>query len=132
MKLITFGFTLLELMIVISIISILAMIAIPSYQTYIKRARFSEIIIATEFFKTAVTLALQQSIPTEELENGKHGIPKDYPSTQNLASIKVENAIVMATGTKLVNHSTYILKPNPDGTNWMISGSCIKNGLCNG
>ena len=124
------GYSLLELMIVITIISILAMVAIPSYQIYIQRARFAEVITATEIFKTAVTLALQQNIPFAELSNGKNGIPKEMQTTKNLASIKVDNGTITAMGTALVNNATYILKPNAEGTNWILSGTCLKNGLC--
>ncbi|OGT43089.1 MAG: hypothetical protein A3F42_03715 [Gammaproteobacteria bacterium RIFCSPHIGHO2_12_FULL_37_34] len=131
MKPISSGFSLLELMIVVSIISILAMIAVPSYQTYIQRARFSEVITTTELFKTAITLALQQGMPSQELANGQHGIPNEPASTRNLATVKVERGVITATGTTAVMNSTYILKPNHDGTNWTISGTCLKNGLCN-
>lgn len=124
------GFSLIELMIVISIIGILSVIAIPSYQTYVKRARFSEIISTSSLFKTAVSVALQQGNTLSELKNGMHGIPPEPKETKNLSVLKVENGTITATGTELVDNATYILKPNEDGSSWAISGTCIEAGLC--
>ncbi|PPD40417.1 MAG: pilus assembly protein TapA [Methylobacter sp.] len=55
------GFTLIELMIVVAIIGILAAIAIPAYQTYTAKAKFSEVILSTAGVKAAVDVCAQTS-----------------------------------------------------------------------
>jgi prepilin-type N-terminal cleavage/methylation domain-containing protein len=124
------GFSLIELMIVVSIIGILTMMGVPSYHHYTERSRFVEVIASTEPYKTAVAIALQSAIPQNELVNGTHGIPSELKKTKNVASIKVENGIITATASELATGSTYILKPNSDGSNWTVSGTCLRSGLC--
>lgn len=112
------GFSLIELMIVVTIVGILSVIAIPSYQNYTERARFVEVMAATEPFKTAVSLALQQGEPLNELTNGAYGIPAAPAATKNLASLTVEKGVITAVGTKAAGGKSYILKPNSDGSVW--------------
>lgn len=128
----TKGFSLIELMIVVTIISILSIIAIPTYQTYTQRARFTEILTAVEPFKLAVTLALQNGTPANEIALGVHGIPSSPKPTKNLASIDIQDGKIIATATTLANQVTYILSPNEDGTQWIISGTCLAKGWCDG
>lgn len=124
------GFTLLELMIVVSLIGILSMLALPSYQNYTKRARFAEVISVADTYKTAVALALQDGTLIGDINDGSAGIPAKPAPTKNLASINVEHGVITATSTAAAGDATYILKPSPDGTVFAIGGTCVALGYC--
>ena len=124
------GFSLIELMMVIAIIGILTTMALPSYQQYTERARFAEVIAATEPYKVAIAIALQTGASLSELSSGKPGIPSSPASTKNLASVKVKSGTITATGSPKVNNHTYILQPDTSGSNWTVSGTCVDAGMC--
>ena len=124
------GFTIIELLIVIAIIGILVSIAIPSYKHYTQRARFSEVIMATSPYKTAVALGLQEGIPLENLNTGENGIPNTPKTTKNLESLVVEHGVITATATKMAGEYTYILTPDENGSHWQVSGTCVDAGGC--
>lgn len=124
------GFSLIELMVVVAIISLLCLMALPNYRTYTERARFAELITTAQVYETAVALALQTGTDLNTLEAGSHGIPPEPPPTQNLASLSVHKGIITATSTQAAGAATLILSPNDDGTEFHISGSCLSLGFC--
>ncbi|MEH6517162.1 MAG: pilin [Halioglobus sp.] len=66
------GFTLIELMIVVAIISILALVALPAYQNYAVRSKVSEALGFAAEAKTAVTNSYYSNnqMPTNNGEAG--------------------------------------------------------------
>ena len=124
------GFSLMELLVVIAIIGILSSIALPSYQTYAARARFSEVMLAASPYKTAVALALQSGEPVNELNSGENGIPEIPQTTKNLADLTVAQGEIIATATSAAGGYTYILTPEATGSHWQVSGTCLTAGFC--
>jgi len=137
------GFTLIELMIVVAIIGILAAIAVPQYQTYTKKAKFSEVVQATQPYKLGVELCYQNNNNT--LTNCKPGtadVPADTTAAAGfIASVKTSNdgnAVITAKAIKGngLNEEEYILTPaaaaagSANALTWTISGSCKTASIC--
>jgi len=89
------GFTLIELMIVVAIIGILAAVALPAYQTYTKKAAYSEVILATGPYKSAIEVCSLTNLLTA-CDLGVKGIPGTN-ATQAVASIAVANGVIIVT-----------------------------------
>ena len=69
------GFTLIELMIVVAIIGILAAVAIPSYQNYTRKAKFTEIVQGASAIKLAVETCYQDQGTLANCTAGSNGVP---------------------------------------------------------
>jgi type IV pilus assembly protein PilA len=128
------GFTLIELMIVVAIIGILASIAIPQYQTYTKRSKFTELVIATTTFKSAFEVGAQTNRITAiaQAATGLNGIPSDPGASGIVQSITMKDGVITGTATAAVDKHTVTFSPSglTPPIIWTLGGSCIADAIC--
>ncbi len=106
------GFTLIELMIVVAIIGILAAIALPAYQQYTKKAKFSEVVLATSGVKTDVEVCAQDQGSVADCTDGSNGIVNPTASGR-VASVDVTAGVITATAVNAdgLEGEDFILNP---------------------
>lgn len=119
-----FGFSLIELMIVVAIIGILAAIALPSYQDYAVRSRVSELILAASSAKTAIAERYQVNNDASTA-----GIGVTVPVTGKVtASDVTSDGVITVNGSTAASsvgaNVTVTIKPSY-GSNGSVTWSCI-------
>lgn len=133
------GFTLIELMIVMVIIVILAAVALPQYQNYVNKAKFTELVTAAAPHKMAVQMC-SMAVTIDECDSGQNGIAEKFIKTENataghVGEIEVIDGVITITADKNLGHSekvTYVLIPKFTNAfmTWEVGGTCKEAELC--
>jgi type IV pilus assembly protein PilA len=131
-------------MIVVAIIGILAAVAIPAYSDYTKKAKFTEVVQATQAVKTAVEIcASEENVsPIVSCGAGSNGVPATIGTVagdNNVAAGKYVNyvstaangtitavAIDAVDGSTAGDGATIILVPtysSTTGVSWTVASS---------
>jgi type IV pilus assembly protein PilA len=140
MKRVQQGFTLIELMIVVAIIGILAAVAIPQYQNYIRKAAYTEVVASAAPYK----LAIEECFQTDgNLANCGLGGTGGVPSAPSAVTTGAFNSLAVDVTTTagsavmtvtpnavkgILTTDTCDMTGTPDANGriqWVYSGACL-------
>jgi len=134
MKKIQKGFTLIELMIVVAIVGILAAVALPAYQNYSNKAKFSEVIAAAGPVRQAIDIcyAAQGAIASCDTAADIGYTLADAAGGQYVTSVAITDTtgVVTVTSSVTAANPTVTFTPAASGGGLAWTIACSDTSLC--
>lgn len=129
------GFSLIELMTVIVIISVLALVAVPGYRNFIAKAEFVETKMAVGPIKVSVDLCVQTMglANANACGNNSHGIPEDVTAGTDTVGLALTGTAPgkeedTAEDDTFIITATAPTNSQNDGANYTLTGTLDANG----
>ena len=131
------GFTLIELMIVVAIIGILAAVAIPAYQDYVKKAKFANVITNIDAIKVAMAECIQTTGAIVGCDTFVLLNLAAPAADANVASVTITavTGVITGTATAAAGAYTYIVTPAVPAAGattspMVVTGTCLAAKVC--
>lgn len=111
------GFSLIEIMVVIAIISILSAVAIPGYQGYMQKAAITDALQMVLPYKNSIEICSFSQGSLSQCNSGTDNIPNEA-SGKYISKLNVKSGIIKFTGIKSLSSLDVTLTPTiPENNN---------------
>jgi len=126
------GFSLIELLVTMSIIIILAAVSLYIYRDTMIKARYTELVNAAAPYQQGIAFCFQQTQDMNQCNHGQNGIPNAYNSNQTaIQSITVNQGVITLVPQSFLDitaSDSLIYNPTVETSGmitWRASGNAI-------